>query len=153
MAEERMLPYIRQVEHEHRELESLLRRLDDALLQGASEGWNLRATERALELLIALQDHLKYHFAQEEAGGYLEEALSVAPRFSHQADQLLRQHPMLAAMIADAIDEARRHLDDPPHWLMIEAAITEMLKKLKAHEAGENRILEEAFNTDLGLAD
>ncbi len=96
---------------------------------------------------------MRDHFAQEEQGGYLEEALSYAPRLGPQAAKLERQHPQLLARMDDVCDTAHKRGSEPVAWPAILDGARAAIKELMAHESGENQIIQKAFNTDLGLAD
>jgi hemerythrin len=142
--------YLQQVRAEHYDLEQLLHQLEHAFDTARSQGWPATSIPRLTELLSDLRDQIERHFAQEEVGGYMEEALSLAPRFSGQAQALLKQHAELSQAVRELLSRARR---DNPAWNSLHADLQVLVKKLKAHEAGENRIIEAAFNEDLGLAD
>ena len=153
MADERLRAMIRDVEADHLELEHQFRQLEEALAVGEQSGWDPRDVAEIARLLLVLQEQLLAHFAQEEEGGYLEEALAVAPRFGSQAGILLRQHPVLARAVEELIEDVEDCRKKPECWAGVRWRVVELTKRLKAHEAAENRILEEAFNTDMGFGD
>ena len=142
--------YLQQVRAEHYDLEQLLHQIENAFDSARAQEWPPASTPRLSGLLSELRDQIERHFAQEEVGGYLEEALSLAPRFSGQAHALLKQHAELSQVVRDLQARAK---GDKPAWNSLYADLLVLLKKLKAHETGENRIIEAAFNEDLGLAD
>ena len=143
-------PFYVQAVSEHRELHAAvdrIRRLLDAPLDDATR-------ERAVDArhsLLVLRDQLARHFAQEEAGGYLEEAIVRLPQIAPQAKVLQRQHrdflDRANAMLADAEtgDSAANAL------LKLKADYVAFAKRLEAHEAAENVLLQRAFNEDLGI--
>jgi ABC-type transporter Mla subunit MlaD len=136
---------------EHQELRRLLHALQPAL--GSDHPWS---RESARELQARLQDLetcLQRHFAQEESGGYLEEALALAPRFSAQASRLLAQHAELLGKLRQALEQAFAAVESPAAWQDLQFKTTTFIKELLAHEADENKIVQRAFNTDLGMAD
>ncbi|MGD9648040.1 MAG: hemerythrin domain-containing protein [Pirellulales bacterium] len=143
--------YVQQVKAEHYGLEQLLHQLEDAFAAARGNGWPTKAIPQLVKLLTDLREEIERHFAQEEVGGYMEEALSLAPRFSGQAQALLKQHGELSQAVRALLAKTR----DPKlvDWSGLHAELQTLLKKLKAHEAGENRIVEAAFNEDLGLGD
>lgn len=153
MAEESSSAYIKALKAEHRELGQLVRAVDVALAAAADQGWKGQRTSHVVEQLVTLCDFMRDHFAQEEEGGYLEEALSHAPRLGPQAARLLHQHPQLLARIGDVCDLARKRHDDPSAWPAIHENAHAAIKELLAHETGENQLVQQAFNADLGLAD
>ncbi|MBX9791745.1 MAG: hemerythrin domain-containing protein [Pirellulales bacterium] len=142
--------YLQQVRAEHYDLEQLVRQIEEAFGSARIQGWPPTSAPRLTELLTELNDQIQRHFAQEEVGGYMEEALSLAPRFSGQAQALLKQHAELSQAVRELQARAKAEV---LAWNSLHADLLTLLKKLKAHEAGENRIIEAAFNEDLGLAD
>lgn len=102
--------------------------------------------------LTELLTHLETHFAQEEEGGYMEEALARAPRFSSLAAELEKQHaPMLArlrGLLARADESPTR-----PTRAALAVQARELCQLLARHEASETRILQMAFNRDPILDD
>lgn len=96
--------------------------------------------------LCTIRDHLAEHFTKEEQGGYMEEALSRAPRFGALAGELERQHPLLLdevralAALAPSVADA-----DVPRFV---ARVREFCAALARHEGAETRIVQSAFNRD-----
>jgi ABC-type transporter Mla subunit MlaD len=130
---------------EHRELGGVLQRLRRAL--GNGRPWSASAARDASRAIEELQAHLHHHFAQEEEGGYLEQALAAAPRFSGQAAELLKQHPIVLAQVAQAVRTARRATSDATAWPVLKEQVKRLVGSLVAHEKAENSIVQEAFNT------
>ena len=145
--------YLEQVRAEHYGLEQVLHQLAETMETAQALQWPAASTQRLVELLTELRDQIECHFTQEEIGGYMEEALSRAPRFSAQAAALLKQHAEFARELHDLLARSQAGRDNPGIWKQMHAELQAFLKRLKAHEAGENRIIEAAFNEDLGLAD
>jgi len=77
MTDETHQAYVAAFGAEHHELRHLVHALHEALRE--ERPWSHEAATEAVELLAALHTHLEHHFAQEEDGGYLEEALNLAP--------------------------------------------------------------------------
>ena len=104
-----------------------------------------------VELLGNLRDQLAFHFALEEAYGYFEEALDVAPRLHRESQRLLSQHAELydlAQKLADAADE--RPL------LNVEALakkVEDLVFKFENHEAAEVTLILSALQDDIGDGD
>ena len=144
-------PFYVQALAEHRELHAAIeqiRRLLDSGLSGADVG---QRAVNAAHAVLNLRDQLQRHFDQEEGGGYLEEAVTRLPQIAPQATILQRQHhefldlanAMLAA--AETGDSATSVL------LKLKTDFESFAKRLEAHEAAENKLLERAFNEDPGL--
>jgi hemerythrin len=130
---------------EHHELQRLVHALGEAVREKVS--WNREAAIEVTDLLAELRCHLEHHFAQEEAGGYLEEALTLAPRFSAEAAELLRQHPQMLDKTVSVCKAADRAVNEPAVWAPLKRELTELIKALVAHESAENQIVQRAFNT------
>ncbi|HEV7223575.1 MAG TPA: hemerythrin domain-containing protein [Pirellulales bacterium] len=126
---------------EHREMRHLLQTVRNLL--GPQHPWS----PEAVEALIALQNHMRHHFSQEEEGGYLEEALAVAPRFSGQANMLLKQHPELLERVDHVVDLARHSGGAPEAWEKLRQEAESLFSALVAHEGGENQIVQQALNS------
>jgi iron-sulfur cluster repair protein YtfE (RIC family) len=147
------IAYLAQVKAEHYGLEQILLRLGEHFDLARASRWDPSCASRLVALLEELSTQIERHFAQEEVGGYMEEALSRAPRFSAQAATLLKQHIELALEVHELLARAKVGSENPKIWEMLYTDVQTLVKKLSAHEAGENRIVEAAFNEDLGLAD
>jgi hypothetical protein len=130
---------------EHQELRRLVQSLHETL--GGERPWSREASAESARILGALLAHLKRHFAQEEAGGYLEEALALAPRFTNDAARLLRQHPQLLEATRQTCKTAERAGGEPAVWPQLKDELQSLLKDLMGHEGAENRIVQAAFNT------
>lgn len=109
------------------------------------------ALATALGEARALEAAMLAHFREEEAEGYLSDALEVAPHLAHQAELLERQHATLNA----ALTELLALLAEPPGGGAgnLAARMAEFLDQLSAHEAAEGALLELAFTDDLGNKD
>jgi hypothetical protein len=130
---------------EHHELRQLVHSLHEAVRD--ERPWSREAATEAIGILHTLNAHLEHHFAQEEIGGYLEEALNAAPRFAGDAAELLRQHPQMLDKIQLARMTADRAANEPSAWPELKRESLELIKGLMAHESAENRIVQQAFNT------
>ena len=98
-----------------------------------------------------LRDFMKYHFAQEASGGYLEDAVVRLPRLGVSADVIEREHPLLLREIEALIERAGNTTHSLEEWRQFREGITVFARKLTAHEAAENRILQLGFNEDPSL--
>ena len=103
--------------------------------------------------LKELRDHLRAHFEEEEADGYLAAALAAAPRFTHDAEYLRAQH----RQFLDTLDRFTADLQaTEPHccnWEDARRRLEEFLTQLREHEAAENAIAHAAFGEDIGSVD
>jgi hypothetical protein len=109
-----------------------------------------------VERLSELRDQLALHFALEEAYGYFDDPIEVAPRLSHMAETLRSEHRRLYMQLTSIVDRAERLLRSEqlatlalwigPEFLDFDAA-------LRDHESRENELIYEAYDTDLGDGD
>jgi len=114
------------------------------------------ASRQLAELLARLRDQLAMHFALEEAYGYFEEPLSVAPRLSSQADALRAQHRDLYLEICELVDQAQRRAYHESNGNSLRALAADFLAfcdKLQQHESRENDLMTQAFGDDIGGGD
>lgn len=136
--------FITAFQAEHREMGNLVQTLrrvfDDA------QPWSREVLSEGAEALAGLVKHLRHHFEQEEEGGYLEEALLAAPRFSHEAGVLLAQHAVMMSQAKQTLESART-ADSEATWSELKAEVRSLIAALIAHESAENRIVRQAFNT------
>lgn len=99
----------------------------------------------------SLRTTLAEHFQNEECDGYLSSALQIAPRFTEKADELQGQHSKFLEML----DEFASRLDDCGFecWDDVGKQVESFVSDLQQHETEENRIMQSAFNDDVGSGD
>jgi hemerythrin len=129
---------------EHRELNHLVQETRQFVIHMPFSG---ETAEQSRHVLSRLRAHLEHHFAQEEQGGYLEEALVHAPRYSSHASRLLAQHPVMLGRVSDVLTLAGSGDFTEARWPKVQQEVSKLLKELLAHEAGENQLVQRAFNT------
>jgi iron-sulfur cluster repair protein YtfE (RIC family) len=103
-----------------------------------------------IELLTSLLAQLRRHFAEEQEGGSLEEAVCRCPSLSPEVRQLDEAHPELLTRLETLIARLRdpqpsRGITSEDHRLLDEFA-----QQLQRHEAAENNILSRAFGGQFG---
>jgi hypothetical protein len=91
---------------------------------------------------------LQVHFGFEELGGYLIEEIATAPGLQRQAAALEGQHRTIVVGVDRLI--ARVGDDDLED---VKRGIAELLDVLGEHERGENRLLLDAVDRDVGVVD
>ena len=102
--------------------------------------------EQLAQKLRVLRAELAKHFAEEDAGGCIEEAISHCPSVSQAATTLEGQHSLLLAHLDRLIEQTRkRTTDEDPSQLQVN--INDFAKQLNAHESLENQIMQDAFGT------
>jgi len=149
--------YVQQLRGQHSDLRRALVSLETlitALIERCEEqtagAGNLAPT---LALLADLSRQLPEHFALEEKGGYLAEALQAAPRFSRRAERLQKQHRGFGDRIESILEEANLAATSSKSWRRVDGHFRQFSTALMAHEQAENDILESAFLDDIGTAD
>jgi hypothetical protein len=138
------LVYLEHLRLEHKHLYAALMNTQEMLLEVLGEGAVNGRREVIVERLSDLRSQLAAHFAREEAGGYLEEAVIRVPRMTPEVLRLEREHPDLLAALDEVI---RKAATLAPEKTMIE--FCEFKRRLTAHEAAENRVMAEGFGCNL----
>ena len=105
-----------------------------------------------LEKLALLRNRLTSHFATEEQGGCLEEAVCRCPQLSAAVTELEREHPVLLVDLETLIDRTDK-LPNSDDMEGIAIDFSDFADRLRAHEAGENRILQQAFGATFDFDD
>lgn len=149
MTEQILTAYVEIVRSEHRELQGLVHQVRRALAVAARANWREVTIAPLVESLNNLKERMEDHFQKEEVDGYLDEALIQAPRFTHQAECLLTQHPQMLKQMDALFAEIPRCRQRPECWCKFKEQVQETLQEVLAHEAAENQILERAYNTTL----
>lgn len=112
--------------------------------------------QRRVSLLRRLRDQLAMHFALEDAYGYFEDAIDVAPRLAEEAERLRREHDELFLDICDIVDLAEQALYHEGHECTLArlcGRFQEFYHHLQAHEERENNLIFQAFDDDIGVGD
>jgi hypothetical protein len=102
--------------------------------------------------LNELVDHVESHFAHEEDGGYMAESLARAPRLATRAGRLLAEHAELLDDVHKLQMLARSGVETDGWWRQIETDCERLKVTLFVHEHAEHRLVQEAFNRDIGVA-
>jgi hypothetical protein len=122
-----------------------LRKLDQAARQAARGGTT--ALRAQLRLTRA---HLAEHFRYEERDGYMGALRQREPRLERRIAGLADEHGRLMQSLQALIREAgAAGAGDDGLGKKIRA----WLRRVRRHEACENQLVQEAFNTDIGAED
>jgi len=104
-----------------------------------------------------LQDMLAMHFALEEAFGYFDDPVSVAPHLSERANRLLSEHGELYLEIMNVADLGLRISSGQnishEQIRKLMRRFVEFDEHFMRHEHAENELIMEAFGEDLGTGD
>lgn len=145
--------FLQELKEDAREVRQLLAQATDLL---GPVQLSVVAPRQIVDLLCRLRDQLALHFTLEEAYGYFEDAIDIAPQLSEQADALRSQHQALFADFCQIVDAAEQLLygESQGHD---RARIARMFHNFRAelqlHEAREHELIQAAFNDDLGCGD
>jgi crotonobetainyl-CoA:carnitine CoA-transferase CaiB-like acyl-CoA transferase len=113
-------------------------------------------TRRLVDLLESLCDQLALHFSLEEAYGYFEDALVIAPRLSERAETLRDEHAELFDAIREIADDAKdshTRQQIPFYMPYLVERIQRFDEDLQRHESQENTLMFEATQLDIGVGD
>ncbi len=136
---------------EHRDLFNLMSSVRSAFAAETASTPDRQAV--LLSMLHQLRDHLHDHFAQEEEGGFLEEAVTRMPRLSAAVRSILRQHPDLLAELDRVIGVLESATVPAESWSQASDAFEVFSAHMAAHERSENAVVQEGYNEDLGLVE
>lgn len=106
-----------------------------------------------VSLLVELRDQLAVHFALEEAYGYFDDPVSVAPHLSEQAETLRGQHSQLheeISLLAKTAQDISRCNGDPRGIQQVADGFLQFNSRLQEHEEGENKLIMQAYSLDIG---
>lgn len=145
--------FLQEIKEDNRELRHLLAECAAVLGWPRAAGIELR---RIAQLLGKLRDQLAMHFSLEEAYGYFDDAIDVAPRLSRQAECLRSQHPRLFVALCDLVEAAEQLLyhERPPLELVdLASGFARFHQQLQDHEAQEDALIVQVFNEEIGGGD
>ncbi len=146
--------FLQEIKDDNRELKYLLA---ECLAACQPDGWR-KTLEPAklLRLLGKLRDQLGMHFALEEAYGYFDDALSVAPQLSRRALELREQHRPLFLTLCQLVEDAERlryHEPTAVGWRDVADAYADFHQQFCKHEAAEDRLVMQMVNEEIGCGD
>ncbi len=141
--------FLQEIKEDNQRLHELLTHL-----RGRDARWRLTLSSLA-DLLGQLRDQLATHFSLEEAFGYFEDPLRVAPHLCDQAEKLRNQHGELYSRASDLAEfadaQSRRSGGDQASGVWERFAAFDAA--LQDHEACENELIMSAFTVDIGVGD
>lgn len=109
-----------------------------------------------VEQLGQVRDQVALHFALEEAYGYFDDPVEVAPRLCRQADALRSEHKELYSQLSDLVDRAEQMLYQERLTALavwVGPVFLEFDARLRSHEERENDLIFEAYDADIGGED
>jgi hypothetical protein len=141
-------PYIDHLLAEHRRLHRLIQQTRDMIVQSGGPDGDSSYADVA-KVLRNLRSELEQHFAEEEAGGCLEEAVSRCPRLSQDARRVEAEHPELLAEVDRLIVEASDCDCHVESRIALQRDFDNLCHELHAHESAENELLKQGFGTNV----
>ena len=105
-------------------------------------------------LLKLLEEQLDYHFHVEARHGSLKEVREVFPRLAGVITKTENEHPQLLEDL-DSVWRAASALSKPKSGELagLERKFKTFLNRLNRHQQKENRIIQDAYNFDIGAGD
>ena len=135
-------PYVEHLHSEHRRLNESLRRISKSFADFGKH--NPIPPPHIVNTLVELRSDLAHHFAEEESGGCLEEAVSRCPSLSPSVNEVEAQHPGLLAHL-DRIIQRAQATSRPGTVKSLHRDFEKFVNALRQHEGAENRILQLGF--------
>jgi hypothetical protein len=132
---------------EHDALRGQLRQIHEVLT-----GPDIMA-EEVLQLLRELQNELTLHFASEEADGFFDEVITLAPRLQNRANQLCVEHEQMLYQVGELYRFAAAGSLSMPWWEELGSRCHEFSKQLMHHESEEHKLLQQTLQEDIGPSD
>jgi hypothetical protein len=140
--------YVNHLLAEHRRLHFLQRQMRTAV--GGSVGPDEQPSfAGVVQALVRLREELTRHFAEEEGGGCLDEAVSRCPSLSGDEQRITDEHPQLLAALDRLIEQARTQPPTHQTQLAIEREFDRICEQLRQHEQAENALLSRAFGVGI----
>ena len=109
-----------------------------------------------VDWLSELRDQLALHFALEEAYGYFDEPLHVAPQLAEKAERLRMEHQELYVEFSDLVDRSERMFfagQTAALAVWVGPRFLDFDASLRDHEDRENELIYDAFDSDIGVGD
>jgi hypothetical protein len=140
--------YVEHLIAEHRRLHRMLR-LARAAIAGSGGPDRDATCADIVRVLRLVRDELEHHFAQEEGGGCLDEAVSNSPSLSAEARRIEAEHPQLLANVDQLIAQALDCDQSVEKQVALGRGFDDLCRQLDAHEAAENVLLRKGFGTNV----
>jgi len=138
---------IEKIKQEHEALREKFRQIHDVLA-----GPEIAAKEIA-SLLRELKNALTVHFSNEESDGFFGELTTRAPRLAGRADQLCLEHEQFLHKVTELCRLAEAGTSSMAWWRELSSRCHKFSKQLMHHESEENKLLQQAYQDDIGTFD
>lgn len=101
--------------------------------------------------LHELREIMHDRFASEECGGYLQDTVTIAPRYSAECENLRHEHRLLLSDLDAMLDDLNH---SPQETLMtFHARFRDFTTRFLNHEHHENAVVQRALEDDIGVGD
>ena len=145
--------FLQEIKQDNVELRELLGDVSERLLHRRPRVSDAR---EMVDKLTRLRDQLAIHFSLEEAFGYFDNAVTIAPRLSERADDLRSEHDLFFQDICSICEQAEKllyHEASPRVLRQVATRYSDFYDALQQHEAREAELIMEAFDDDIGVGD
>ena len=132
---------------EHHFLNNLFAKIEAAIAAGGTP------REEMILLIDELKVHVLQHFEHEEHEGLFQQITARAPRLEPEATLLQQQHDTLRASLEEIAAPLSRQSWKPQDMQDVAQGFQTFAEQFKQHEEGENRLLQEAYDRDVGSKD
>jgi iron-sulfur cluster repair protein YtfE (RIC family) len=136
--------YVDHLIAEHRRLRSLLRQMRAEIAHSVGPD-ELPSFAGVARVLSRLREELEQHFAQEEGGGCLDEAVSRCPRLAGEEKRIEAEHPQILAEIDRLVAQTKTLPPTHPNQLTVQREFDTLCHQLRDHEKAENTLLAQGF--------
>jgi hypothetical protein len=145
--------FLQEIKEDHHELRQLIHHVGAMLNR---PDWMQLEYGRLVELFTKLRDQLAMHFSLEEAYGYFEDAISVAPHLSRRAERLRAQHVQLFSELCGLAERSERLLYGEARAADMRGladGFHHFSASLQQHELSESELIVASLNEDIGSGD
>ncbi len=101
--------------------------------------------------LQELREMMHDQFSREEYGGYLQETIAIAPRYSTECEQLRHEHRLLLSDIEAMLDDLTHNPEETLGAFHVR--FRDFATRYLSHEHHENAIVQKALDDDIGVGD
>ena len=144
--------FLAEIKQSHQELWQIIGYLDDLTQNQISSPLFL---QKLCAALSQLHGRLITHFSLEEAFGYFDDPIEVAPRISRIAESLRKEHQQLQQSCGDLAERAQHAYDfgGSCELQKLASSFLSFHTRLVNHEEAEIDLIQEAYGDDIGVVD
>jgi hypothetical protein len=145
--------FLREIKDDHHELRQLQHHTSAMLDRLGPEEIEHK---RLVHMFSKLRDQLAMHFSLEEAYGYQEDAIDIAPHLCRRAERLQAQHFELFDEFCCLVEISLQLLyHEQPRTLLsaLAGGYRRFQVRFREHESQERELILEALNEDIGTVD